>query len=183
MLTVLLGMENPLEPRVVQGLKDGSALALNGSSYVLVEFPYVELPLYWEDVLFQLQLQGRRPIIAHPERQAQIQKRPELLAGPVARGVLTQITAGSLTARFGSRVRKAAETLLAAGLVHVIASDAHAAEGPRAPELLEGFAAAAHLVGLEKATEMMSLLPRSIVLGEPAPAQAPESGAPATRPA
>ncbi len=138
-LSVLLGMENPLELDLVEQLNNGSALHCNDSPYVLVEFPYRQLPIYWEEALFNLQLGGKRPIIAHPERQTQIQENPELLAGVVRRGVMTQITAGSLSRRSGSLVRKTAETLVKNGLAHVIASDAHGPTGPRNTSLLEGF--------------------------------------------
>ncbi len=163
-LSVLLGMENPLELDLVEQLNNGSALHCNDSPYALVEFPYRQLPIYWEEALFNLQLGGKRPIIAHPERQTQIQENPELLAGVVRRGVMTQITAGSLSRRSGSLVRKTAETLVKNGLAHVIASDAHGPTGPRNTSLLEGFAAASKLVGTETATKMMTEVPRSMVL-------------------
>ena len=152
---------------LAERLEEGSALTYNGSEYVLVELPFTQLPLYWEQVLFQLQLAGKQPVIAHPERQAQIQGNPGLLAGAVGRGVLTQITAGSLSRRFGSRVRKSAETLLKSGLTHVIASDAHGVQDPRSPDLLDGFNAAARPVGQEASTHMMTDLPRAIALGSP----------------
>ncbi len=165
-LTIVLGMENPLEPRLPERVQKGSALAMNGSPYVLVELPYTQLPLYWEEVLFQLQLRGKRPIIAHPERQSQIQEDPTLLAGPVSRGVLAQLTAASLTPVFGPRVRKAAEELLKRDFVHFIASDTHAAEGPRGPDILPGFHAAVKVVGRDRAVELAVRNPRAVALGK-----------------
>lgn len=168
-LSVLLGMEAPLALDMVQRLAGGSSLTLNRTDCVLVEFPFAELPLYWEDALFQLQLAGKRPIIAHPERQARIQARPEMLRGPVDRGILVQVTAASLAGHMGQGAKKAADRLLKNGLAHIIASDTHAPEGPRGPDLLAGYNAAARLVGPEKAAEMASTFPRALVLGKPLP--------------
>ena len=165
-LTLVLGMENPLEPDTVAQVERGTALSINRSEYILVELPFLQLPLYWEEVLFQLQLRGLRPIIAHPERQAQIQQKPGLLADVVGRGVLTQVTAGSLVGHFGPRVRKVAEKLFKDGLVHVVASDCHAPDGPRSPDLQEGFRAATKLVDQEFATQITSEVPWSISRGD-----------------
>ena len=162
-LLLSLGMENPLELDTADKLEQGTALTLNSSTYVLVELPFRMLPLYWEEALFRIQLQGFHPIIAHPERQAQVQKKPELLAGPVSRGVLTQITAGSLAGRFGPAVRKAAETLCKKGMAHLIASDCHGFDGFRGPDMRDGLKAAGRLLGTETAARMVSDTPRSLV--------------------
>jgi len=162
-INVVLGMENPLERGLVGRLEAGTALCLNSSRYLLVEFPYTQLPLDWEQVLFQLQLAGKVPIIVHPERQPAFQKNPALLEGAIQRGNLVQITAGSLAAKFGSEVRKTAEELLKQGLVHILASDTHAPQGPRGPSMLEGYAAAVRLIGTARAARMASTFPRSLV--------------------
>ena len=172
-LTVVLGMEIPVELNTLEQIKKGNALTLNGSAYTLVELPFLQLPIYWEEVLFQIQISGLHPVIAHPERQAQIQETPELLAPAVDRGVLAQVTAGSLVGHFGPQVRKSAETLLKKGLVHVISSDCHRPDGPRGPGLVEGFQAAAKIVGEELALQMASETPRSIVRGDGNPALNP----------
>jgi protein-tyrosine phosphatase len=65
------------------------------------------------------------PVLAHPERSATVQERPSRLGGLVAAGALVQVTAGSLAGAFGRSSRNAARSLVASGLVHVLASDAH----------------------------------------------------------
>ncbi len=164
-LQIVLGMENPLDLGLTERLAKGEALPINGTRNVLVEFPYIQLPLYWEDVLYRLQLDGWQPIIVHPERQTEIQKNLPLLASAVDRGALVQVTAGSLTARFGSEVRHAAESMLKHGIVHFLASDTHGPEGARSPGLSEGYEAASAIVGSEKARALLCQDPRRIVLG------------------
>ena len=169
-LAVVLGMENSLLFGTTKRVQAGDGLTYNGSRYVLVELPFLQLPLYWEEEMFQMQLQDYIPLIAHPERQAQIQERPELLAPVIERGILAQVTAGSLTGVFGPRVKKAAERLVSKGLVQVIASDCHVPDGPRNPDLTDGVWAAAKLIGEKRALAMATTVPQAIISGQPLPA-------------
>jgi protein-tyrosine phosphatase len=95
---------------------------------LLLEFPYVGWPLGLRDLVFRLGVRGFRIVLAHPERNAEVQAHPERLRELVAAGVAVQITAASLDGRIGRRPREAARTLLDAGLAHLLASDAHAPE-------------------------------------------------------
>ena len=164
-LNVMLGMENPVELNIVEQVESGSAITLNDSIYILMELPFTILPLYWEEVFFQMQMAGLRPIIAHPERQAQIQQDPDIVSRAVDRGVLIQVTAGSVAGGFGPEARRSAETLLKRDLVHIISSDCHRPEGHRGPDMTEGFAAAVRLVGQDMAVKMAFETPRAILQG------------------
>ena len=162
-ITLSLGMEVPLELDTADKVDEGRALTLDGSSYILVELPFSQLPLYWEEALFRLQLGGLHPVIAHPERQAQLQENHDLLAGPVSRGILTQLTAGSLIGGFGPKVKRAAEALCKKGLASFLASDCHSHDGSRGPDMQAGFRAAAKLVGQEAAARMAWEIPGTLV--------------------
>ena len=164
-IQLVLGMEIPLELNIASGIGEGRLLTLNQSRYVLIELPFEFLPPRWEEVLFDVQLAGYWPIIAHPERQAQIQKNPRLTRGLRERGVLLQLTAGSLLGRFGHEARAAADTLLAQDYPTIIASDAHEPSGRRNPSLDEALTAATKLVGESRALDTVSTNPRAIVEG------------------
>ncbi|MCH8194720.1 MAG: hypothetical protein IIB12_01445 [Chloroflexi bacterium] len=164
----LLATENYLEPDLPQQVKQGTALPINGTSYILVELPYMGmLALYTDDTLFQLQLSGLIPIIAHPERCEALANRPELLEAFVQRGMLAQVTSASITGAFGRDFQRSADHMLRHGLVHVIATDAHMARGPRVPVMSDGVRAAAKIVGDERALEMATTIPAAIVEGRP----------------
>ncbi len=172
-VSVAMGMEVYLDPDTAWRAVQGSALCLGGTKYLLVELPLHEYPSYTEQVLFELQARGFRPILAHPERNAVLAKEPERLMGLVERGILAQVTAGSLAGRFGHHVQAAAELLLEHRLVHVIASDAHGF-GSRSPVMSAGVAAAAALVGAERARAMVSTTPAAILAGQTVVAEPPE---------
>jgi protein-tyrosine phosphatase len=93
--------------------------------YLLLETPYVGSPLALAPAVGLLRSSELFPVIAHPERNADVQRRPELLESLVELGALVQITAASLDGRFGRPSRRAAKALMKLRLAHLIASDAH----------------------------------------------------------
>lgn len=137
---------------------------------LLLEFPYIGWPLGLPDLVFTLQLRGFRVVIAHPERNLDVQTDPERLRPLVDAGALVQATAASLDGRLGGRVRSTASKLVHTGLAHVIASDAHA------PDVRSvGMHAAAQAVGNEALARWLTAdVPAALVEGAPAPAR-PES--------
>jgi protein-tyrosine phosphatase len=101
-------------------------LGLGGNPrYLLVEFPYFGWPLSLETEIWTLKSQGITPVLAHPERNPQVQEASARIAPLVAAGALVQLTAASIDGRLGRRNRKTARELIAAGHAHLIASDAH----------------------------------------------------------
>lgn len=136
-LEVYPGAEYMLDPEIPRWLKEGRALTLyDGGKYLLVEFPAGDIPMYANQTLFEIALQGVTPIIAHPERNRRFIEDPDLLLSFIDRGALCQCTAGSLTGLFGSRVRQVAIDYLLDGCYHFIGSDAHGTGG-RSPDLAE----------------------------------------------
>lgn len=102
---------------------------LGGSPHhLLVECPYLGWPLDIEQTLFELRLKGLTPVLAHPERNDEVQHSPELLRRLVDSGVLVQVTAGSIDGRLGRSISRTALRLLEMGAVHVLASDGHSAD-------------------------------------------------------
>lgn len=95
-------------------------------SLLLLESPYFGWPLQLPDLVFDLQLRGFRVVLAHPERNADVQVDPERLRALVDIGVVVQLTAASLDGRLGGAPRTTAKRLLDARLAHLLASDAHA---------------------------------------------------------
>jgi len=124
-------------------------------------------------MLFRLQVRGFRIVLAHPERNAEVQANLELVRPLVEGGTLIQITAASLDGRLGARARKASHGLIARKLAHLVASDAHASS-VRAV----GMAHAMRTVGGTAVARWMSDdVPRAICAGT----SIPERPAPAGR--
>jgi protein-tyrosine phosphatase len=138
--------------------------------YLLVETPYAGWPLDLGDRLFRLRAQGITAVLAHPERNHQVQARPELLEPIVQGGTLVQLTAASVDGRVGASAQACAALLLERGLAHLLASDAHA---PRVRAV--GMKAAAAALGDDTLARWLTVdVPRAIVEDEPVPPR-PES--------
>lgn len=100
-------------------------LTLGDGGWLLVEPPFLPTAYGLDTSVFALQRQGYRVVLAHPERCPAFHRSPLALVALVSAGTLTSITAGSLAGRFGKQVRRFAMQMVAEGLVHNVASDAH----------------------------------------------------------
>ena len=169
-MRILPGAEYRLEPDLPERLARGELLTLcDGGRFLLVELPAAFVPPYAERALYELQLQGVTPIVAHPERNAVFCRRPDLLQALVSRGVPAQVTAGSLTGMFGREIARAAFSFLGRGLVHLLASDAHSSAG-RPPVLSPALREVERRLGREEAFRLGVDNPQKVVAGRPLPA-------------
>ncbi|RZB31537.1 MAG: protein-tyrosine phosphatase [Desulfobacteraceae bacterium Eth-SRB2] len=166
------------EVRICAGLKQKViakevATLNNNGRYILVEFPVHVIPPGSKEELFQLKLHNITPILAHPERNLVFQHQPELLSDLTAMGCLVQITAMSITGRFGREAMECAHKLLKNRLSHVIATDAHSPTN-RPPILSPAVQVCARILGsLKEAREMVVNRPQAILNGEPVKAPEP----------
>ncbi len=133
-VTILPGAEIDLARLTEIAPTDLSHLTLAGGRSLLVESPYGPAPGALDQILYDTQVRGYRPVLAHPERSPVFHSDVDRLQRLVDSGILCSITAGSLVGAFGSTVRRFTSRLLRDGLVHDIASDAHDAD--RRPPLL-----------------------------------------------
>jgi protein-tyrosine phosphatase len=141
--------------------------ALAGNpDYLLVETPYLGWPLDLADRLLRLRIAGITPVLAHPERNPEVQAHPALLEPIVAGGSLVQLTAASIDGRGGRRAKACSTALLQRDLAHLVASDAHEA-GVR--EI--GLSTAARTVGGNLGRWLTFDVPQAIVDGLPIPAK------------
>jgi protein-tyrosine phosphatase len=168
-LRVVPGGEIALDHLPRMSDADLSMACLGQGDWLLVELPFRGWPLGLADTLRDLEIRGYGVIIAHPERAEAVQRAPDRMRDVVGRGALVQMNAGSLTGDHGRDARRTAETLLAAGWAHFIASDAHSAGPLRPPGLAEGLGAAgaALRVAPDALRWMVEDGPRAVVEGRP----------------
>ena len=163
-LTVLPGGDVRIEEDLVQRIAAGDVLTLGDHGrHVLLELPH-ELYVPLEPNLDRLAAAGVVGILSHPERNVGILHQPTLLGPLVDRGCLMQVTAGSLTGSFGGASRRLAEWMLSEGLVHFLATDAHALQARR-PRLRPAFERAAACVDMETAIDLCCRNPVAIAAG------------------
>jgi protein-tyrosine phosphatase len=140
------------------------SIAQNGR-YLLVELPLVGWPLSLETQIFALRSVGVTPLLAHPERNSEVQANPSVVERLVRGGARVQVTAASLDGRLGRRASQACRRLLDLGLVHVLASDAHAPDVRRG-----GLAQAVAALRDDGLARYLTWdVPAAIVAGDPVP--------------
>ncbi len=137
---------------------------INKTSYVLIEFPSDYLPYNANKIIFELLIHGFKPIIAHPERNRGILQNPEKFFNLLSTNVYVQISAGSITGRFGWKIKKLTVGFLKKGIVDVMASDAHSS-GHRPPILSKAVSKAAKIIGNENAKNLVLKNPAAIITG------------------
>ena len=173
-LVVHPGHEVVLSPRLLAALREGAALPLAGSSYILLETAHLARGAYILNAVFQLQSSGYRIVLAHPERVRPWHDDLSKLRGLVARSCFLQVNAGSLVGDFGKEVRRAAERLLRLGWVQLLASDAHNADS-RPPRLRPALARAAAIVGEAAAHRLVVAHPARVLANELLPEGDPDA--------
>ncbi|MHA6533625.1 tyrosine-protein phosphatase [Paenibacillus sp. BAC0078] len=124
-LLVLPGQEIRIYGDLLNDLEQGHLLTLAGTRYILLEMPSSRVPRSMESTCHELLIQGFVPVIAHPERNAEVAADPSQLTRLIELGALGQLTAQSVAGALGSKLQKLSLELCRRNAVHIIASDAH----------------------------------------------------------
>ena len=94
-----------------------------GSNYLLVELSFVEAPKNLLDIIFKLQLEGYKVVLAHPERYHYLNIND--FEDLISRGVLLQINLLSLIGYYSKQVKIKVENLISENIVSFIGTDCH----------------------------------------------------------
>lgn len=162
-LKIIFGMENHLETDLIEQLIMGHALPIEDTKYILLELPFDFYPYYTIEMIKRIQSMGFAPIIAHPERNANIQNDTQVFENLHNTGALMQITANSLEGYFGEKSYNSARLFLVNGLVHFIGSDGHSSSGDRLPKLSTGVLQVERLIGVDKARKLVIDNPKAML--------------------
>ena len=122
---LILGAEVMVDELLPQLLRQKKTPTINGSRYLLAEFPVDASPVFFQDMLQSILALGYIPLIAHPERYLSVRQRPQIVAPWLDMGCHLQLTGGSIMGEYGKTVQRTAAYLLQQDLVACVASDAH----------------------------------------------------------
>jgi len=161
-LRLTTGADVHLVPDLIDGLKSGRILTLSDSRYFLFEPPHNIAPPRMNDSIFSVMTAGYLPIITHPERLRWIEDHYEAMGEMVHSGAWIQLTAASVTGKFGRRAQYWSERMLDEGLVHILATDAHNMR-TRSPVLSEAVEAVARRLGDQAARDMVLTRPQAVL--------------------
>ncbi|PEJ59493.1 tyrosine protein phosphatase [Bacillus sp. AFS002410] len=148
-LTILPGQEIRLYGELIQDFELNQIVSINdGMRYALCELPSSHIPRFANRLFYEMQANRITPILVHPERNKVLINEPDILYDFVQKGILTQITASSLTGKFGKKIQKFSFKCIESNLAHTVASDAHNT-GSRSFQLSEAYEIIREKFGIE----------------------------------
>jgi protein-tyrosine phosphatase len=165
-IKLLLGAEVRIGPELMPLVMNDAIPCLgevDDKKTFLLEFPRQDIPFGSDNLVRWLLAKNYLPIIVHPERNSSFLRNRHKLQIFLDLGCPIQLTASSLTGKFGGDVRQMSEELLIAGKVSAIASDCHNLKG-RTPDLLKGYEVAKTIIGKKEARDLVSSSPYKLVL-------------------
>jgi tyrosine-protein phosphatase YwqE len=114
-----------LDEQFDQLMQEEKLLSFGPARYVLIETGWASAPYQLDQSLFQMQLKGYTPILAHPERYTYYQQEPYRLRMIQEQGCLLQLNLMSLVGRYGKGAQQLATTLLQEHAISFVSSDLH----------------------------------------------------------
>ena len=129
-INIYVGQEVYYSKNLLEYYNDKIIGTINNTKYMLIELPMLEFNI--DEVIntiYELQIRGIVPIIAHPERYKPFIKKPSMINKLINEGMLFQMNAGSITGKFGRDVKKTATKYLEHNIYSFIGSDAHRDRG------------------------------------------------------
>jgi protein-tyrosine phosphatase len=157
--------ENVLDDAFLRALGTPAARMLGEGSVVLVELPYTTPVPPLLDILFRIRTKGVRPVIAHPERCLEFERKGRA-AEAVRAGALLQLDVGALTGRYGGTAKKLSRAFLEEGLYALGATDLHGPVGAR-EWVGKALAELRDRVGEQAFVRLMRQSPSRLLAGEP----------------
>ena len=110
---------------LLEKIKAGEELLTFGDNYILVETGFINKPQMLLETIFQLEMAGYKPILAHPERYQYLIADKGLLEDLIDRKILFQVNLLSLTGFYSKQVKDFGDMLVERDLVRFFGTDCH----------------------------------------------------------
>lgn len=117
--------EYMIDEAFMEMVQEKKPLLTFGDQHILVEMGFVQASPLLEKAIFDLQVAGYKPVLAHPERYNYYHGNTAILEGLKEHGVHMQLNIIALSGYYGKPVKMQAEQLLQAGLYNFAGSDIH----------------------------------------------------------
>lgn len=96
-----------------------------GDNHVLFEMSFVSEPPNLNRVVFEMQMAGYRPVLAHVERYNCWHQQPEKIQSMFDKGVVLQMNLNSLSGHYSPQTKKVAEKLIDQDMIGLLGTDCH----------------------------------------------------------
>ncbi len=123
-ISIRAAAEYMMDEQFSKRLENNDILTLK-DDFILVEMSYFNAPLNLFEVLFEIQLKGYKPVLAHPERYNFYHNDFENYYKLRKAGCLFQLNLLSLTEHYGKAVQKISHQLLKKDCYDFVGTDTH----------------------------------------------------------
>lgn len=113
-----------LDEHFIELIEKGDLMTF-GDDMVLFELPFGQEPMDLNKTIFDMQMAGYIPVIAHPERYDYFHKNFSRYESLYQKDVILQVNINSLSGQYSNEVQKIAEKLIDRGLVKILGTDMH----------------------------------------------------------
>lgn len=162
-IKLYMGNEVYVENDMLNLLEQKKIASLNHSRYLLFELPMGSEINNLSEIIFNLRVANIIPVIAHPERYFQFQKKPELLIPLIEQGCLFQSNLGSLIGLCGKEAKNSLITMLKHNYIHFMASDVHHPNSHIYTNIDAALKMLEEIVGSDYANELVEINPQKII--------------------
>lgn len=140
--------EYMLDDTIIKKARNNDLLCLK-DNHVLVEMSYFSEPLNLFDIIYEIKVNGYKPILAHPERYTFLHNNLKKYIKLKKFGCYFQINLLSVTGHYGKNTLNVADNLLRKNLIDFAGSDIHKISH------LEGFNHKVKIKNVEKLKKAM----------------------------
>ena len=123
-ITIKYASEYMLDSSLIENAEKKSLLTLK-QNYLLVEMSYFSPPNMLYEIIYQLQLNGYIPVLAHPERYSFFHNKFNELKKLKKVGCEFQLNLLSCTGYYGKDVLKISNKLISNNMIDYVGSDVH----------------------------------------------------------
>ncbi|RYD77886.1 MAG: capsular biosynthesis protein [Sphingobacteriales bacterium] len=123
--TVHPSAEYMLDENFEKILEEGNLLSFGPKKYVVVETSYLSAPPNFNEYIFNLNIAGYSPILAHPERYTYMYDDFDKYKKLFDRNLCFQLNLASLGGYYSKEAKKIAERLIKENMVNFVGTDIH----------------------------------------------------------
>jgi len=114
-----------MDENFLEKLENNEKLLTFGDNYILVETSFFNEPVFLKEIIFKLNANGYKPILAHPERYSYLQTNEYLLRELAQMNIYLQMNLNSLVGLYSKGVQNLAEYLIDHKLIQFVGTDCH----------------------------------------------------------
>ena len=165
-ILIRTGAELFMNRKSIDVISEGFIRPYEGTRYQLCEYDLrrdIQDIDYADEPLYELEVKGLTPVIAHVERYFSKHLDLDLIQRWHDAGYVIQINRTSINGSHGKIAKENAFKILDAGLAHVVASDTHRASGTRVEKLSDAWQILADRYGEANADLLLSDNPKAIL--------------------